>query len=244
MSLPLVDSLALRAYLREEYPKWAGVCKASLPTLESCLMSLTDYAEYFYDHHLRHCPEPYKFHIQDGSYIADELSWREVIGIEITETQYKLNTINKVATGFKVMTKWDWRSLDENEGWGQNDKYFVINTNELVYGDTDDEFDSEHLEEWVDYLHQKSLAHIPPCEDCGTQEHNGLRQYCKGDESQAVSHYCEDCYSKKMKPPKRVIIKRVIKKKVSVPKSPMKSDDWDAMVEAHHQYLFDIKRGK
>lgn len=250
MSESVLDFSALRTFLRTEYD---GSCvedeinSITIPLLMKYSMSLEEYNEFFYDTHLRHCPTPYRFHIHEGSYIADELSARDVIGI-----------IVKSPMLFSIMTKHDWRSLDSNtynmdSGYMDYPRVLVLNTYEMFNHLEDEEyqFDEDHLGDWIEYLKEKSVAHLPECESCGTQEHSGLNQYCLGNEAQSVEHYCDRCYFSKTNPPtpKKIKVIKYRNKKTGKTRMVVKERDYSAsdieqMVEDQAIYEYELKRGK
>jgi len=79
------------------------------------------------------CPEPFAFHIKIGSFIADEMRG-QVVGLYRDKNKEGWSSL-------KVMTKWDWRYMDEdslqtyksatNELYGREPderEYYIVNT--------------------------------------------------------------------------------------------------------------------
>lgn len=98
----------------------------------------------FYDDHLEYAPEPYKFYIKTGSYIAGELMG-QIIGFKVK------------GEDVEMLDKHEWRGIDddcspEEAEW----EYFVVCVDDILeslYGVEPEDIapDSDDLQEWIDY---------------------------------------------------------------------------------------------
>jgi hypothetical protein len=93
-----------------------------------------DYSEWIWANKINTmCPEPFAFHIKIGSFIADEMKG-QVVGLWREKTKDGWSSL-------AVMTKWDWRYMDEdslqtyksatNALYGKEPderEYYIVNT--------------------------------------------------------------------------------------------------------------------
>jgi hypothetical protein len=101
------------------------------------VMEYSDYSEWIWDNKIKiMCPEPFAFHIKTGSFIADEMRG-QVVGLWREKTKDGWSSL-------AVMTKWDWRYMDEDSLQtyksainsihnmpSEEKEYYIVNTEQM-----------------------------------------------------------------------------------------------------------------